>query len=337
MPKKINNKHKNPHDALIADIFSKETNVVLFMRNYLPTEVLEEIDLKKISIDTSQYVSEELKKYTSDIVIRTQLRKKRKNALSQVDIYILFEHKSYHDDKIFVQLLKYMYLMYQKDENEGKPSRIILPYVFYNGKKKWSIPANFVDQFHVSEGLKKYMLNFSYILFDTNNWDFDKEMKRSISKNIHLFTSIMLLKSAYEKNLDFLKKVFAFLLENDFIDINNMGNDNQFIILLEYISRTRDISTQELGDIIKETGIDGDKIMPTLAQRLEKKGLEKGIQQGILIEKGNVLIKLMQKKFGLSKKEIDLINTMQNAKKLEDAIEFLVDSDNKKDVLNKLK
>ena len=77
------------------------------------------------------------------MVIRTELHKKVSGSTTDkttgkslpADIYILFEHKSYHDDKVLMQLLKYMYLMYQKDADEGKQQRIIIPYIFYHGKK----------------------------------------------------------------------------------------------------------------------------------------------------------------------------------------------------------
>ena len=45
------------------------------------------------------------------------------------------------------------------------------------------------------------------------------------------------------------------MAKNDFIDIENIGIDNQLIILLEYISQTRDIDMNELGDIFKQIGI----------------------------------------------------------------------------------
>ena len=227
-----------PHDSLIARLFSSKKNVRDFMKQYLPEEVKNEINLKKISIDMSQYVSDELKKYTSDIVIRTQTRKPEHGEPADVDIYILFEHKSYHDDKTLIQLLRYMYLMYQKDSDEGRPCRVIIPFVFYHGKSEWKIPAQFSDQLNVSDALKYYCLNYRYILFDTHRWDFNEEKKTEISRNIEMFTSIMLLKSAFEKNMNFFSKVIDFLLENDFIDIDRLNSNSHLIIVLEYISQT---------------------------------------------------------------------------------------------------
>ena len=322
-----------PHDSLIARLFSSKKNVRDFMKQYLPEEVKNEINLKKISIDMSQYVSDELKKYTSDIVIRTQTRKPEHGEPADVDIYILFEHKSYHDDKTLIQLLRYMYLMYQKDSDEGRPCRVIIPFVFYHGKSEWKIPAQFSDQLNVSDALKYYCLNYRYILFDTHRWDFNEEKKTEISRNIEMFTSIMLLKSAFEKNMNFFSKVIDFLLENDFIDIDRLNSNSHLIIVLEYISQTRDISLEDLSDIIHKTGIEGDKIMPTLAQRLEKKGFE----MGILADKHSVLTRQMQKKFGLTKAEAELIKKTNSTAKLEKALDLMVVTDVKDEVLRELR
>jgi len=129
--------------------------------------------------------------------------------------------------------------------------------------------------------LKEYCLNYRYILFDTHRWNFDEEVKTKISENIEMFTSIMMLKSAFEKNIDFLIKIIDFLSQNDFIDINRPAESSHLIILLEYISQTKDISFDELNNIMKKTGIKGDNIMPTLAQRLADKGKKEGIQIGM--------------------------------------------------------
>ena len=136
-------------------------------------------------------------------------------------------------------------------------------------------------------------------------------------------------------------KVIDFLRQSDFIDIDNLNNSSHLIIVLEYISQTRDISLEELSDIIQKTGIEGDKIMPTLAQRLEKQGLKKGLQQGvqrgILIDKQNVLIRQMQKKFGLGKTDAELIKKTHSTSKLEKALDLMVMTDVKDEVLRELR
>ena len=61
-------------------------------------------------------------------------------------------------------------MMWERDDSEKKPLRIIVPIVFYHGKTSWNIPTSFVDQFKVSEEIKKHLLNFTYVLFDTKDF-----------------------------------------------------------------------------------------------------------------------------------------------------------------------
>jgi len=81
-----------------------------------------------------------------------------------------------------------MYEMWQEDFRLKKPFRVIIPVVFYHGTNKWNIPERFLDNFHVSGDLKSYLLDFSYILFDTNRWNPDIEDLSN--QNIYLMCSL---------------------------------------------------------------------------------------------------------------------------------------------------
>ncbi len=137
------------HDKFFKKTFSDKKNIRDFLKLSLPEGIKEEIDYSFINVDNTGYVSENIKGYFSDIVIKTRLKSKTgKDSPLNADIYILFEHKSYKDKRIFVQLLKYMYLMWQKDSDNSKPLRIVLPLVFYHGGSWW-------DNFETEPGLKK--------------------------------------------------------------------------------------------------------------------------------------------------------------------------------------
>ncbi len=129
---RINNKehimeNSKIHDNFFKKTFSDKKNIRDFLKLSLPEEIKGEIDYSFIQIDNTGYVSENIKGYFSDIVIKTRLKSKTgKDRPLNADIYILFEHKSYKDKRIFVQLLKYMYLMWQKDADNNKPLRVIL-------------------------------------------------------------------------------------------------------------------------------------------------------------------------------------------------------------------
>jgi len=115
----------NIHDKFFKKVFSDVVNVRTFLKLSLPKPILKSIDIKNIKIDSTEYITGEMKRYFSDIVIKTKIigksekdkekdkqEKKNKKAKRDADIYILFEHKSYQSEKILFQLLRYMYLMW---------------------------------------------------------------------------------------------------------------------------------------------------------------------------------------------------------------------------------
>jgi len=161
----------NIHDNFFRKVFSETANVETFLKAKLPKELYQQLDLAEMALEPTSYISEAYKESLSDIVVRCRTKAEE----LPVDIYFLFEHKSYQDKKIFIQLLRYMYLMWEKDGNEKKPLRVIIPLVFYHGKDPWQIPTQFAQQFAVADVFKRFLLNFEYVLFDTNQWDWESE------------------------------------------------------------------------------------------------------------------------------------------------------------------
>ena len=69
----------------------------------------------------------------------------------------------------------------------------------------------------------------------------------------------------------------------------------------------------------------------------EKKGIEKGKEEGELLDKQNVLIKLITKKFGITDNEKELIKKTTDLEKLDIALEDILFIDNKDEILGKLR
>jgi len=231
-----------------------------------------------------------MKGYYSDIVIKTRLKSEKKSSKQKgkktdevpAEIYILFEHKSYQDRNIYFQLLKYMYMMWERDYREKREFRVIIPLVFYHGKSKWRLNRKFNSIFRVKEELKKYLLNYEYLLFDTNEWDMEDERNRGIKNNVFLLSALLLMKSAYNNDIESIERVFDIWRDTGIIDKETI------ITFLYYIVSTKEIKEKELIKIIEENKIGGEDIMPTLARKWYEEGREEGINVGFKegIEKG---------------------------------------------------
>jgi predicted transposase/invertase (TIGR01784 family) len=191
------------------------------------------------------------------------------------DIYILFEHKSYRDTEVFIQLLHYMYLVWQKDIDEKKSLRVIIPLVFYHGSEKWTVPRSFIEQFTVAKGIKKFLLDFRYVLFDTAKWNFKTEKNKALGHNVFLLSALALMKSAFNDDWEAIREIFKFWHEKGFT-----GNLEKMMLFLVYITETKDANPDTLNKLLKETKIDGGDIMPTLAQRWKDEGKKEWIAVG---------------------------------------------------------
>jgi len=146
----------NIYDNFFRKVFSETANVETFLKAKLPKELYQQLDLTELALDPTSYISEAYKESLSDVVVKCRTKAEE----APVDIYFLFEHKSYQDKKIFMQLLRYMYLMWQRDSDEKKPLRAIVPLVFYHGKDPWQIPTRFVQQFPLADEAKRFFARF---------------------------------------------------------------------------------------------------------------------------------------------------------------------------------
>ena len=187
-----------------------------------------------------------------------------------------------------------MVLIWEQDVNEKRPLRLIIPVVFYHGKKKWKVPSAFVDQFKVDEELKQFLLDFRYILFDTNPWDFRDESNRDLKDNVFLFTTLVLMKAAFKNDAEAILEIFNFWYEKGLLE-----NKEMVLFFLAYISHTQELDREQLKKMLVESKIDGGDMMPTLAQQLKNEGIKEGIKEGEKKEKLETARRMLMDNFSL--------------------------------------
>jgi predicted transposase/invertase (TIGR01784 family) len=167
-----------------------------------------------------------------------------------------------------------MYFVWEKDILNKKPLRIIIPVVFYHGSQKWKVPEAFVDQFDVDDDIKKHLLNYRYILFDTNKWDLGDESNKELRENVFLFSAIALMKASFKNDWETILEIFKFWHEKVFTK-----EREKILFFLVYISQTHKISINRLEKMLEESKINGGDIMQTLAEQLKKEGIKIGIEE----------------------------------------------------------
>ena len=90
-----------------------------FLDHYLPQEVVPPIDPGRLEICKDSFIDPELKTYFSDMLYPVRLHGEPGY------MYVLFEHKSYEDRLIHLQLLEYMlriWRLHVKQQTSREPS-----------------------------------------------------------------------------------------------------------------------------------------------------------------------------------------------------------------------
>ena len=297
----------NIHNDLFIDTIKNKKNARDFLKGVLPERISKDLDLSNIEYDDTTYIAKEFKEFFSDIVIKTKFCNKN------MDIYCLIEHKSNLPNKsyFFHQILKYIYLMFTQDLNNNSDFRLILPIVFYHGKEKWGIPDFFIDIFDVpNNDIKRYLLNFSYVLFDTK--EFDEKNKSRFGENLYLISVLIALKRAfYKDDFESVIKIIKNLNKAGYLE-----NPELIGMLLGYILLTKNINKKKLIEIIYEENEQGGKKMITLTDIIREEALQEGKMEGLKEGERNKAIetarKMKQNGF-----EINLISEMTGLSKEE--------------------
>ena len=271
---------KQPHDAFFKKTFSKREIAEDFLKNYLPRDVLEHINLKTLTNQNGEYIDEKLKKDFSDLLYQVEIDGQKGY------IYILFEHKSYEDEKVIFQLLRYMTKIWEERmDSKSKKVPVIIPLVIYHGKNVWKIDTRlwkYIERIdEMPKAIQRMIPDFTFRLYD-----YSPKSETAIKGRAILQAVLKMLKAIRVKDKEKLIEgfmEFVSLVENE-SDIQ-LANEIFDLGLVYLLNRESDITKEEL---IRASLERGDSVQ-TLAQRL----LDEGRQEG----REELLWKMMTKKF----------------------------------------
>uniref|UniRef100_UPI000774D7F1 Rpn family recombination-promoting nuclease/putative transposase n=1 Tax=Leptospira weilii TaxID=28184 RepID=UPI000774D7F1 len=252
----------NPHDRLIRETFQDKKEAATFFKNTLPPEVVELLDLENLELSESSFVSEELKQEQTDLLFQIPLR-----SGNRTNVYLLFEHKSYLENSIYIQLLGYLTEIYRNQQRNGEPLSVVIPFVFYHGEKEWKLGDRFFEQFVLTkqetEILKDFIPDFRIDLFDLKGIEL-KEKLESITFQV----TLGVVQKIREGDLEFvshLPGLFTLLL--------GIEEESKRVAILRklllYIYWVRDLKPSELKGVLQRSKLEQyEELTMTTAERL---------------------------------------------------------------------
>jgi predicted transposase/invertase (TIGR01784 family) len=317
-----------PHDRFFRAVFSDLDSVRDLLRNSLPPQIIQMLDLDSIELTDDTFIDERLSLYQSDILIRARTRS------SPVLIYVLVDHKSYPDKWAVLQLLVYMVRIWEKELARLKKLKklpCIIPIVFYHGTRKWSYPLNFASYVDGTSELKAYIPDFQTVMFNLQSVDLGslqggiafqvalsafKHAGRELRSHIdEMLMSVSKLPTD-AKTKAFLSRLFEYILK--------VGGDFNVAVVEEELQSVE-------SDISRE-------VFMTLEEQILERGKVEGKLEGTIRDKQQVLIRLLEKKFGpLDDKDKQSILDNKDRDKLDGAIDLILDADSVTEVLSPLR
>ena len=231
----------NPHDKLFKEIWSNQETARDFLDNYLPAEIKALIDLSTLEICKDSFVNQDLKEFYSDLLYKVSF------GGQTGYVYLLFEHKSRPEKTIALQLLSYIYSIWNLHiKQENLPLPLIVPMVIYHGRENWS---GSTDLLHLlaptDQRLLAYVPNFSFVLFDLSQYS-DDQIKGMILARVGLLLFKHVFTPGYDEKLPEILSLLKALLEQQ--------TGMQYIeTILRYILNTADnLRVADLKHMVEE-------------------------------------------------------------------------------------
>lgn len=332
-------KIQNPHDKFFKETFSNPGVARDFIENYLPEPILKIIDLNELEIQSGSHVDEELSEVFSDMLFMTKINQR------DGYLYFLFEHKSYPDRMVALQLLTYMVRIWNQKVNRENDTHIpvIIPLVIYHGKTQWKIAPILSDLIlnfdMLPDEVKQMTPDYHFQIYDLSQFS-DEDIKG----NAKLTITLSIFRDIFKKSgQEFLETIFNAARALDELEEKETGIQ-YFETCMRYILTSGPpLSKDQLNTVIEQLAVTykkGSDVTMTLAEVLREEGFEKGIEKGI--EEGEtrayskMAIKALSKKFGILPTEyreklvqLDLITLetlneeIDNFKSIEDVKKFL--------------
>ena len=268
----------SPHDKVFKTAYSDLENARSLLSDRLPDMVLKLVDLNTLEISKDSFIEKDLAEYYSDMLYKVRLTDGTRGF-----IYVLFEHKSYYDRFVHLQLLEYMVkiwrLFIKQHEKQPDYLPIVIPLLVCHARNEW--PDDTVRLASLLSGpvedLAGYIPDFGFELYDLHRFS-DDQIKGTIASRVIL----LLLK--HIRDPDLLQKLPDILALLKTLMEKETGLE-WLEVVIRYLTSSRDeedLSAKKIVEIAeqaisKETG----GYVMTLLEKLRNEGKQEGKLEGI--------------------------------------------------------
>jgi predicted transposase YdaD len=317
----------NPHDKVFRENYLDPDNARSLIINALPERVVKLMDLSTLEICKDSFIEADLSDYYSDMLYRVKFRDG-----SAGSVYVLFEHKSYYDKYVHLQLLEYMVKIWRlhiKHNNEDSVSLpIVIPLLICHGRRQW--PKDTVRFTSLLTGpvgeLSGYIPDFGFELYDLFHFS-DDEIKGTIMNRVVMLLFKHVFDPDFQHKLPDILSLLKTLMKKE----TGMQYLETVLRYLTSVVSEDELSLEQIKDMVEQViSKEAGEYIMTLAEKLrnegeirgEIRGLKEGIEIGITLKfPGDIdMMMVMVNKI----EDLDTLNKVKEAiKTTKDKAEFL--------------
>ena len=212
-------------------------------------------------------------------------------------IYFLFEHKSYQDPLVILQLLKYIVRIWEeKYDRKSNRLPIVIPMVIYHGENKWNVQTKLMKLIQgideLPEEMKKYIPTYEYEVYDLSPSAQMGIAGMALTKAVLEVMRVVVI-SDNEKFREWLREIFK-----EIKDFPEEKFERFIDASIRYILSVReDVSIEIIEKEGKEILSGRSEAIMSVAEKLRNEGRLEG-QQEERKKFVEIILKNLNKKFG---------------------------------------
>ena len=278
-----------PHDDLFREMVSDPAAQRDMVQICLP-DLAERIDLDTVAPVEATFTGGK----QADLLVSMKDHRGRERL-----VYMLMEHKSYHDRLVAVQLYRYLGEIWQQQwiHRESKargPLPVIHPVVIYHGAAPWTAPLELTGLHHIGDpdagpdpDVEPFITDLAYRLVD---------LRTIRPERLRIATRTL----AYMITLRHVLRPFSTPVAHKILKIITAPNVKPAVRerLLQYlVDNTREQNTDVLMTEWKRVGytVEGGKDIMTMAQELMRRGKVEGHKEGHKEATNDVARRMLEK------------------------------------------
>ena len=287
----------SPHDRFFKAVFGRAEVAAEFLERYLPPVVAGMLDWTTLRAAKDAFLDADLAQHPVDLLYAVDV-----HGGGSGYVQVLFEHKSYVESRINLDLLRYRVRIWEQWLSAGNTGLlpVIVPVVVYHGVRKWGVTRQFAEEVEKIPALQGYVPTCVYHLVDVGHAQ-DEDLRGAVI----MHTALLTLKYIFRDELrERLPEILGLLRA---LEQGSSGLDYLHALLryLAQATNTDRLNDEDLRRVVTQTLSGGGELMMTIAEQWVQEGRQEGWQKGRqegrqegLNSERQLLLRLVRRRFG---------------------------------------